>query len=97
MQIAVFFKWFDCWIGAYWDKGGKTLYICPIPMFVIRIRFQNHGKSEREIDLALDAHGAGQLSEREYTLQFLLAQGADELALSIKNQEHIDDKWKSID
>jgi len=28
------FKWYDGWIGAYYDTGKKRLYICPLPFFV---------------------------------------------------------------
>lgn len=34
--------WYDIWIGAYWDIGHRTLYVCPLPMIVLR--FQFHGK-----------------------------------------------------
>ena len=35
MQIQ--FKWFDLWIGAYYDTKKRTWYICPIPTIVIII------------------------------------------------------------
>lgn len=31
--------WYDMWIGAYWDAGHRTLYICPLPMVVLRFQF----------------------------------------------------------
>lgn len=38
-----FFKlilaWYDMWIGLYWDVGYRTLYICPLPMIVLRFQF----------------------------------------------------------
>ena len=37
MKISVFFAWYDMWIGAYWDKSKRILYICPIPCVVIKI------------------------------------------------------------
>lgn len=39
MMWNLFFRWFDLWIGAYVDVPGKALYVCPIPMFGIRIRW----------------------------------------------------------
>jgi hypothetical protein len=39
VRIRFFFAWFDLWIGAYWRKENRTLYICPLPCCVIRIRF----------------------------------------------------------
>ncbi|WP_321471095.1 hypothetical protein [uncultured Paludibaculum sp.] len=26
------FRWFDMWVGAYWDATGRKLYIFPMPM-----------------------------------------------------------------
>lgn len=40
MKITAFFAWYDIWIGAYWNKTFKVLYICPLPMCVIRISFK---------------------------------------------------------
>lgn len=36
MKFRIFFAWFDFWIGAYWDAGHRTLYICLIPTVVMR-------------------------------------------------------------
>jgi hypothetical protein len=38
MKISLFFAWFDCWIGWFYDKQKKILYICPLPMVVIKIQ-----------------------------------------------------------
>lgn len=37
-EVHVFFAWYDCWIGVYWDRTRKVLYICPLPMLCVRIR-----------------------------------------------------------
>jgi len=47
MNISVFFAWFDLWIGAYWDRKKKVLYICPLPTLVIKIGGQVKGDPER--------------------------------------------------
>lgn len=39
MNISFSFKWFDFWVGFYYDVGHKTLYICPLPTIVCRIQF----------------------------------------------------------
>ena len=37
MKIKPFFRWYDLWVGIYIDKPNKAVYICPIPMFGIKI------------------------------------------------------------
>lgn len=37
--ISVAFKWYDLWIGAYWDRHENRLYLCPLPCLVIRLTF----------------------------------------------------------
>ncbi len=37
MKIKLFFKWFDFWIGFFFDRPGRAVYICPIPMFGVKI------------------------------------------------------------
>lgn len=41
IRIEFIFAWFDFWVGLYWDKKKKWLYILPIPMFGIIVKF-NH-------------------------------------------------------
>lgn len=38
MKIKPFFLWRDMWIGAYWDNQKRILYICPVPMFGVKIQ-----------------------------------------------------------
>jgi len=37
MKISFKFLWYDFWVGVYFDRISKALYICPLPMFVIKI------------------------------------------------------------
>lgn len=39
MTLSVHFKWFDFWVGVFWDRAGRVLYVCPLPMFVLRFEF----------------------------------------------------------
>lgn len=32
-----FFRWYDFWVGAYYDRARKVLYICPLPMIGVEI------------------------------------------------------------
>ena len=33
--VGVFFAWYDCWVGFYYDRNRKRLYLCPLPMMVV--------------------------------------------------------------
>lgn len=37
LTVEGFFRWYDLWIGAYWDRKEKTLYVCPVPMLGIKV------------------------------------------------------------
>ncbi len=39
MTIKPFFRWYDLWVGAYWDRKDRVLYVCPLPMLGVRISF----------------------------------------------------------
>ena len=38
LKIKPFFKWYDFWIGAFFDQGDDVIYICPLPMIGVRIQ-----------------------------------------------------------
>ncbi len=37
IRIKIFWTWYDSWIGAYWNKDKRVLYICPLMWIVIAI------------------------------------------------------------
>jgi hypothetical protein len=39
MKISVFWAWYDLWVGAYWDRKNRDLYVCLIPTLVIKLAF----------------------------------------------------------
>jgi hypothetical protein len=40
VKIETFFRWYDLWIGLFYDRKAKRLYCCPVPTlgFWIEIR-----------------------------------------------------------
>ena len=42
--VRSFFRWYDLWIGAYWDSKSRALYVCPLPTVGVRIQFRRRVK-----------------------------------------------------
>ena len=40
MSIKPIFAWYDFWVGAYWDRKKRRLYILPLPMVGVVISFK---------------------------------------------------------
>lgn len=36
--IRFFFAWYDLWIGAYWDRERKIIYLLPVPCFGVALK-----------------------------------------------------------
>jgi hypothetical protein len=45
MSIKLIFAWYDLWIGAYWDRKAKVLYVLPLPCLGFKITFAAQDKS----------------------------------------------------
>lgn len=39
IKVQFLFAWYDLWIGLFWDSKKRWLYILPIPMVGIIIKF----------------------------------------------------------
>jgi len=37
LKARLRFRWFDMWVGLFWERETRTLYLCPLPMVVISI------------------------------------------------------------
>jgi hypothetical protein len=38
-RLILLFEPCDCWLGWYWDKKARALYVCLLPCLPIRWRF----------------------------------------------------------
>jgi len=47
MKIKLIAKWYDFWIGVFWDSRKKRLYLLPIPCIGIVIHLERHRSLQR--------------------------------------------------
>lgn len=40
MKIQPIFAWYDLWIGLYWDRTKRRLYILPLPCIGLYVQFK---------------------------------------------------------
>ena len=38
ITIKFMFAWYDIWVGAYWDRSNRRLYVLPLPCIGIVIQ-----------------------------------------------------------
>lgn len=39
MKIRPIFAWYDLWVGAFWDRKQRKLYILPLPCIGVVVEF----------------------------------------------------------
>lgn len=37
MRVKAFWAWYDFWVGVYYDRDKRHIYICPLPMVVFQL------------------------------------------------------------
>ncbi len=38
-RVSFLFAWYDLWVGAFWDRKSRKLYILPVPCVGIVVQF----------------------------------------------------------
>jgi hypothetical protein len=49
MKISISFAWYDLWIGVYIDRKNGAIYVCPLPMLLIKFWREPKSIPEPEI------------------------------------------------
>lgn len=39
-SVSVGFAWYDLWIGAFYDRAKRVLYVCPLPCLLVTVRLR---------------------------------------------------------
>jgi len=48
MKVKFFFAWYDFWVGFYYSRKDRRLYICPVPCCVLMISWHRHKEPDVE-------------------------------------------------
>lgn len=41
ISLKVSWEWRDMWIGAFWDRDERVLYVCPLPTVLLTFVFRD--------------------------------------------------------
>lgn len=50
LRVRLFVAWYDFWIGVYWDRKRRWLYLCPLPMIGLIINCGPWGWEHMDYD-----------------------------------------------
>lgn len=58
-DVRIFWAWYDCWAGVYWDRDSRHLFVCPVPMLVFEIWWEYSTAGRLRDRIARDAQDPG--------------------------------------
>lgn len=51
LKIRLMFAWYDLWMGAYYDRKARALYVFPLPMLGLKVERRDHSVRSSELDV----------------------------------------------
>ena len=48
VRVDPVFAWYDAWVGFYWDREKRWLYVLPIPFLGLVFKFRTSREMERK-------------------------------------------------
>jgi len=46
MTVKPIFAWYDLWVGVFWDRSKRRLYVFPVPCLGLVFQFKEVGENE---------------------------------------------------
>ena len=71
-------KWYDLWVGVYYDRKKRTFYICPFPTIVVIIQRKSKAQSDKDMPSFFVEEGESYVPDRIYNEHFDGATGKEE-------------------
>jgi hypothetical protein len=50
MSVRPLFAWYDLWIGVFWDRKAKRLYVLPLPCIGVVLDFSTTQPPEGKME-----------------------------------------------
>ena len=63
-RLKVIFAWYNLWVGAYWDRKARYLYLM-VPMVGVRLNLAQKWKPRNECNAHHDCFKAEQQAGKE--------------------------------
>ena len=46
MRVKPILAWYDFWVGLFWDRSKRRLYVFPVPMVGLVVEFGRPGPAQ---------------------------------------------------
>lgn len=101
MKIRPVLAWYDLWIGAFWDRRKRRLYVLPLPCIGFYIQFGNTPHTAATSDAAVTARVLRALAKALRTkadgqaMMKAIASGQEGLVAAVVTQLIIADQFSA--